>query len=236
MTGQGVFITGTDTAVGKTLVAGALLTALSRTKLNVCGFKPVAAGAHDDGHGPRNPDAELLMECSSPGASYQQVNPVLVEAAIAPHIGLEQEGRHFEMQAVVDAFEALTRRFDFVVVEGAGGWLVPLDNEQDMASLAARLDLPVILVVGVRLGCINHSLLTVEAIRSRGLRLAGWIGSCLEPDMPALPENLKTLDRVLGAPRLGLLPWLEQEGEVRKASEASLAFDSQQLCNTLIRD
>ncbi|MGI9264712.1 MAG: dethiobiotin synthase [Gammaproteobacteria bacterium] len=236
MAAQGIFVTGTDTAVGKTLVAGALLRALSKMELKACGFKPVAAGASDHGSGLRNPDAELLLECSSPGASYQEVNPILVEAAIAPHIGLEQEGRRFEMTTVTDAFQALASRFDFVVVEGAGGWLVPLDEKEDMASLAARLGLPVILVVGVRLGCISHSRLSVEAIRSRGLELAGWVGSCLEPDMPALPENLKTLDEVLDAPRLGLIPWLEQDDEVEKATGASLVFDHKQLRHAIIRD
>jgi dethiobiotin synthetase len=236
MAEKGVFVTGTDTAVGKTLVAGALLTAISAMGLRPCGFKPVAAGANGSADGLRNADAELLMECSSPGADYQQVNPVLVEAAIAPHIGLEQEGRHFEMQTVVDAFDSLSRLFDFLVVEGAGGWLVPLGGDENMADLAARLNIPVVLVVGVRLGCINHSLLTAEAIRSRGMRLAGWVGSCLEPDMPALPENIRTLDRVLSAPRLGLIPWLEQTGEAQRAIQASSVFDRDQLRDALITD
>lgn len=236
MARQGVFITGTDTAVGKTLTAGALLRSLSQMGVNACGFKPIAAGAHQSDDGMRNKDAELLMEFSSPGASYEQVNPVLVEAAIAPHIGLEQEGRRFEMESVIEAFDSLVGRFDFVVVEGAGGWLVPLGGEEDMASLAARLGLPVVLVVGVRLGCISHSLLTVEAIQSRGLHLAGWVGSCLDPDMPALPENLLTLDKVLTAPRLGLIPWLEQGDESGKATRASSVFDRQQLDHVLITD
>ena len=236
MARQGVFITGTDTAVGKTLTAGALLRSLSQMGVNACGFKPVAAGAHQSDGGMRNKDAELLMEFSSPGASYEQVNPILVEPAIAPHIGLEQEGRQFEMDRVIEAFDTLTGRFDFVVVEGAGGWLVPLGGEEDMASLAVRLGLPVVLVVGVRLGCISHSLLTVEAIQRRGLCFGGWVGSCLDPDMPALPENLRTLDKVLTAPRLGLIPWLEQGDEAGKVIRASSVFDRQQLDNVLITD
>jgi len=236
MARQGVFITGTDTAVGKTLTAGALLRSLSQMGINACGFKPIAAGAHQTDDGMRNKDAELLMEFSSPGASYEQVNPVLVEPAIAPHIALEQDGRQFEMDLVVEAFDTLTGRFDFVVVEGAGGWLVPLGGEEDMASLAVRLRLPVVLVVGVRLGCISHSLLTAEAIQSRGLPFAGWVGSCLDPCMPALPENLMTLDKVLPAPRLGLMPWLEQGDDAGKVIRASSVFDRQQLNQTLITD
>lgn len=236
MSDKGVFVTGTDTAVGKTIAACGMLAALARTGMNVCGFKPVAAGAESRVAGLRNPDAELLMHFSSGDLDYDEVNPVLVEAAIAPHIALEQEGRCFEMQVVRRAFDSLAGRHDFVVVEGAGGWLVPLGGATDMAGLAGELDLPVVLVVGVRLGCINHSLLSAEAIEARGLKLAGWIANCMEPDMPALVENLNTLEKALPGPRLAALPRLPEEDELGKAVRAASVFDAARLRAELITD
>ncbi len=217
----GVFVAGTDTGVGKTLVAAALVHALTATGRRVAPFKPVAAGAEPGPAGPRNDDAELLLEMAARDLPYARVNPVLADAAMAPHIALAWEGRRFERATVLDAWRALTEDADVVVAEGAGGWLVPLTDDYDMASLAADLGLPVLLVVGLRLGCLNHARLTAEAIAARGLTLAGWIGSTVDPAMPGLQENLATLESALSRPPLAVVPWLPDNTPRERAVAAS---------------
>jgi dethiobiotin synthetase len=216
-----VFVAGTDTGIGKTLVAAALVDALTAAGQRVAPFKPVAAGAETGPAGPRNEDAELLRELAGTDVPYGRVNPVLADAAMAPHIALAWEGRRFERATVLDTWRALTEDADVVVAEGAGGWLVPLTDDYDMASLAADLGLPVLLVVGLRLGCLNHARLTAEAIAARGLPLAGWVASTLDPAMPGLAENLATLASALSRPPLAVLPWLPGDTPRERAVAAS---------------
>ena len=218
---RGVFVTGTDTEVGKTLVAGALVHALAAAGLRVAGFKPVAAGADPTPDGPQNEDARLLARLSSVELPYDVVNPVLATAPMAPHIALARDGKGFDRSAVLAAFNRLGDAADWVVAEGAGGWLVPLTDDYDMADLAAELRLPVVLVVGLRLGCLNHARLTRLAIDARGLPFAGWIGSRIDPDFAGADENLSTLSHWLGAPPLSVIPRLDQRDPSDRAVAAS---------------
>jgi dethiobiotin synthetase len=231
-----VFVTGTDTGVGKTLVAGALIHALTTAGRRVAPFKPVAAGAETGPAGPRNDDAELLLELADTDLPYELVNPVLAGAAMAPHIALAWEGRRFERAAVLEAWGTLTHAADVVVAEGAGGWLVPLTDDYDMASLAVDLALPVLLVVGLRLGCLNHARLTAEGIAARGLPLAGWVASTVDPAMPGLEENLATLESALSRPPLAVLPWLPNNTPRERAVAASRRGLMDSLVGHLVTD
>lgn len=199
------FVTGTDTGVGKTLVSCGLLRALARQGKKVSGFKPVAAGCEADG---RNEDVERLLAASTQPLAREQVNPYCFIPPIAPHLAAAQAGTRIALAPIVSACQALAAQVDSVVVEGAGGFLVPLNESETLADLARALAFPVILVVGIRLGCLNHALLTAEAIAARGLTLAGWVANQMEPAMPAVQENLDTLRTRLAAPLLGVVPHL----------------------------
>jgi dethiobiotin synthetase len=199
---RGFFVTGTDTGVGKTRVACALLRALVRSGVRAVGMKPVAAGAVRDGEGLLNDDVAELCAASAGAAPRALVNPYCFEPAIAPHIAAARAGVAISVDKIVAAFDALASTFDRVVVEGAGGFCIPLGDEFDSAGLAARLGLPVILVVGLRLGCLNHALLTAQAISRCGLTLAGWVANQIDPDMEAVEENISSLERRLGSPLL----------------------------------
>lgn len=223
--GRGIFVTGTDTGVGKTLVACCLLEILGASGISTGAFKPVAAGARQTPEGWRNEDAEQLMAHSSVAFDYAQVNPVTLPDAIAPHIAAARVGVDLEIAPLLRAHRAIGRRAECVVTEGAGGWLVPLSRGKSMADLAAAIGSPVLLVVGLRLGCLNHTLLTVEAIRRRGLEFAGWIGNCLDPAMPERDANVATLDEAVEAPRLGLVPWIEAEDHASLVTRAIAAID-----------
>ncbi len=198
------FVTGTDTGVGKTLVACAILEAARRAGLKAIGMKPVAAGVDAAG---RNEDVERLMAASSVAAPRELVNPYCFAAPIAPHIAAEDEGRTIDEFEIMAAAAALTSQADLLVVEGVGGFRVPLGPELDSADLAASLNLPVILVVGLRLGCLNHALLTAEVVRARGLKLAGWIANRIDPAMERWQENVAALEARLEAPLLGTFPF-----------------------------
>jgi len=203
------FVAGTDTGVGKTRVTAALLLAARAYGLRSLGLKPVAAGCTPADGRLVNDDALLLQRCSSITLDYPAVNPVALEPAIAPHIAAGRIGielRAAELAGRVRAQEA--GGAELLLVEGAGGWLVPLGATETMADLAAALGYPVILVVGMRLGCLNHALLTAGAIRAAGLPLAGWVANCLTPEMDALEENIRTLELRLPALRLGTVPFL----------------------------
>lgn len=199
---HGYFVTGTDTGVGKTRAACALLRELVRSGVRAVGMKPVAAGAVRDAEGLLNEDVAAICAASAFVAPRALVNPYCFEPAIAPHIAAERAGVVINLDVIVAAFDALAATADAVVVEGAGGFCIPLGDERDSAGLAARLGLPVVLVVGVRLGCLNHALLTAEAVRARGLTLAGWIANCIDPAMAAVAENVSALAHRLGAPLL----------------------------------
>lgn len=207
-TGGGLFVTGTDTGVGKTLVAAALAAEGVARGLTTAVMKPVAAGCQAGHGGLRNEDALLLASESNVEADYDLINPVALEPAIAPHIAALEAGVDISFEPLDRAFRTLRRGADLIVVEGAGGFLVPLAPDHGMADLPVRWQLPVILVVGMRLGCLNHALLTAEAISSRGLQLAGWVANGIDAEFQRLEQNLATLDRMLGAPRLGWIPHL----------------------------
>ena len=197
------FVTGTDTEVGKTFASCALRHALRAQGRRAVGMKPVAAGTDADG---RNDDVEALIAASGIEAPRELVNPYLFAPAIAPHIAAAESGRTIDLDVIERSFVALRAHADALIVEGVGGFCVPLGPAIDSADLAQRLGLPVILVVGMRLGCINHALLTSQAIAARGLTLAGWIANCIDPSMSRFAENLAALDARIKAPRLGVIP------------------------------
>ncbi|MBS0428886.1 MAG: dethiobiotin synthase [Proteobacteria bacterium] len=208
---RGCFVTGTDTEVGKTRVSAGLLHWLAVRGLRCAGYKPVAAGIERLAGESVNEDVRLLHRESSVSLSMTEVGPCQLQAACAPHIAAELQGRTIERAALVAGACALAGRVDHLVVEGAGGFCVPLGQDFDTADLAGDLGLPVVLVVGLRLGCLNHALLSVEAIRARGLRLAGWVANTVDPSMLHPFANLRTLRALLGArgaPCLGVIPRL----------------------------
>ncbi|WP_320827634.1 dethiobiotin synthase [Reinekea sp.] len=203
------FITGTDTDVGKTHITEALLRAAQQRGLTTLGLKPLAAGAElIDGQW-SNDDARRLQAVSSLKLPYEQVNPVLLRAALAPHLAAEMEQRRLTVQSLAGFCRGtlMTHRAQLTLIEGAGGWRVPLNDRETLADLAIELNLEVILVVGMTLGCLNHALLTAEAIRRDGLQLAGWVANCLDPQMSSLEANIQTLAKRLPAPLLGTMPF-----------------------------
>ena len=204
------FIAGTDTDVRKTTVAAGLLHAARLSGLSTAAGKPVASGCDLTPKGLRNADAlALLAECSIP-LTYDQVNPVAFEPAIAPHLAAREAGVALTVQSLLTPMrQILDLQADFTLIEGAGGWRVPLADQDNLSDLAMALDLPVILVVGVRLGCINHALLTAEAIARDGLQLAGWVANIIDPKTSRLEENLATLAERIPAPCLGRVPKLK---------------------------
>ena len=209
MAKKAFFITGTDTNVGKTLIASGLLVAANNMGLTTAALKPVAAGCEKNDAGLRNSDALLLQSVITEPMAYEQINPIALAAAIAPHIAAQQEKRLLSADRLAGFCRGSLNQANVTLIEGAGGWRVPLNPSETLADLARILRLPVILVVGVRLGCINHALLTVEAIRNDGLTLAGWVANCVDADMPALQENIQSLAARIPAPCLGVVPWLE---------------------------
>ena len=202
------FVTGTDTGVGKTLATAALLRHLRESGVSVAGMKPIAAGVIAGLEGPANEDALMLQAESSVRHPYAVVNPWLFEPAIAPHIAAAESGVVIDAARIVAAHERLAAGADVVLAEGAGGFLVPLDSTRSCAELPALLGMDVILVVGLRLGCLNHAFLTTEAIAARRLKLAGWIGNSVDPAFARRDANLATLESRIAAPCLGIIPWM----------------------------
>ena len=202
---RGCFVTGTDTEIGKTLITTALLHACRQHGLSAVGMKPVAAGATSHDGRFLNDDVEAIVAASSVAAERTLVNPYLFNPPIAPHIAATEAGSSIDAKHVVACFNKLLTMADIVVVEGVGGFRVPLRGRFDTADLAVEIGLPVVLVVGMRLGCINHALLTTEAIRARGLGCIGWVANQIDPEMSRLQENLATLDALLDMPRLGFV-------------------------------
>jgi len=204
------FITGTDTDVGKTTVAAGLLQAARAAGLSTAAGKPVASGCEATPEGLRNADALALMAQCTVALSYEEINPVAFEPAIAPHIAAREAGVALTVQALLKPMQRiLNQQADFTLIEGAGGWRVPLSGQDSLSDVARGLGLPVILVVGVRLGCISHALLTAEAIARDGLQLAGWVANIIGPKTARLEENLATLAERLPAPCLGRVPKLK---------------------------
>jgi dethiobiotin synthetase len=204
----GYFITGTDTGVGKTVVTLGLMRRLQERGRRVVAMKPVASGCQRTARGLRNADALLLQQQGSLPLEYCEVNPCAFEPAIAPHLAAAEAGTRIGFDAIRTGFERLAAQADQVCVEGVGGWLVPLDEAQTVADLAAELGLGIILVVGIRLGCLNHALLTQAAILGAGLSLVGWVANQPAPGCERVDENIMALRSRLAAPLLGTVPFL----------------------------
>jgi dethiobiotin synthetase len=216
------FITGTDTACGKTLVANALLKAAAARGHSTLGLKPVAAGSYLRDGIQVNEDAWELLQNTTLGIDYAAINPITLREPMAPHIAAEREGRAFGAADLAAHCRPLLSQAEFAVVEGAGGWQVPLNESESMVDIATLLDIPVLLVVGMRLGCINHALLTAAAIRSAGLHLAGWIANHIDDDMAVANENVASLHARLEAPLVGRIPWMESANAVQAARHLDL--------------
>ncbi|WP_457788143.1 dethiobiotin synthase [Pseudomonas sp. PL-6] len=220
---QAYFVTGTDTEIGKTTIAAGLLHAARRRGLSTAAAKPVASGCAMTADGLRNDDAlALLGECSL-ALRYEEVNPLAFAPAIAPHLAAREAGVQLDVASLLGPVRAiLAKGADFSLVEGAGGWRVPLAGDENLSDLAVALGLPVILVVGVRLGCINHAVLSMEAIERDGLRLAGWVANVVDAQTSRLEENLATLAERLAAPCLGRVPRLAQASPAAVAAHLDL--------------
>ena len=217
-----LFVTGTDTGVGKTRIAVALCMAYAARRMRVAAMKPVASGCTRTPAGLRNEDAEALLGAMTLRAVYADVNPYAFEPAIAPYIAAMEAGCSIDFGLLDGCYERLCRQSDVTIVEGAGGWLAPLDGTRTFADLAVRWRLDVILVVGLRLGCLNHALLTAEAIEGRGLKLVGWVGNSVDPDFERREANTDTLRLRLAANCLGLIPY-SPGSSAREVSNALLS-------------
>lgn len=212
MARQTYFVTGTDTSVGKTLVSAALLCAARNLGKRTLAMKPIASGCDKTPEGLRNDDALMLQAAMTETLTYDQINPVALEPAIAPHVAAAQAGRQISVQRLVGFCRGLQLcPADLFLIEGAGGWRVPLNDRETYAGVPVALSVPVIMVVPLQLGCINHALLTAEAIRGDGLRLAGWVAN--RPTSAAMSNESESLEYLLshlGAPCLGVLPWADE--------------------------
>ena len=217
------FVTGTDTEIGKTLVSSAILYKLVESGQRACGMKPVAAGAELRDGKLHNDDADMLIAAGNVHLPQNITTPFMLREPAAPHIAAALEGVTIEAVPILAAYTEVLAASDAVVVEGVGGFRVPFNDTFDSADLAAQLNLPVILVVGMRLGCISHALLTVEAIVARGLVLAGWVANTADPDMRFFDENIEALAARIPAPLLGVVPRLEQATAANAAQFIDLA-------------
>lgn len=209
MNPKSFFVTGTDTGVGKTLVAAALTRALVARGLRVAVMKPVASGSDLTPQGLRNSDALTLMAAANVTAPYEVVNPYCFLPALSPHIAAREAGVAIDLALLRSRFDSLAAASDRVIVEGAGGWLAPISDTASMADLAAAFSLPVLMVVGLRLGCLNHALLTRESLTTRGVAFAGWVANAIDPHFERAAENLATLTARLGEPPLARVPFLD---------------------------
>lgn len=207
--GRGCFITGTDTGCGKTVTTLTIMAGLQSQGLRVAGMKPVASGCRRVSGRPLNEDAAQICAACSMEVDYDQVNPWALMEPIAPHISAERTGLEITLAPVTAAFAALSREADVVVVEGVGGWRVPLSAHLGMPDLATALALPVILVVGLKLGCLNHALLSAEAVVQDGCRLMGWIANHVDGDYDTGAETVQYLSRAIAAPLLGEIPYIQ---------------------------
>jgi dethiobiotin synthetase len=220
--GPGLFVTGTDTGCGKTEVSLGLMHWLQARGLEVLGMKPVASGCTVTDQGLRNSDALSLQRQASRPLPYDRVNPYAFAPPVAPHLAAEQAGVSIDLAVIRSAWQGLAEQADLVVVEGVGGWRVPLGPGLELADLVRALDLPVVLVVGLRLGCLNHALLSAEGILSSGARLLGWVANCADPDMLMAQQNITALAQRLPAPCLGRVPWLAHPEPETVAAAISL--------------
>jgi len=230
----GFFVTGTDTEVGKTLVSGALILKLRKQGKQAIGFKPVVAGTYQSTSGSiLNEDLETLRIASELAPGQLSLSPYVLDMPVAPHLAAVNKGITLDLKTIIQALDEIQKHSDCLVIEGAGGFLVPLNYDEDLGDLAQQINLPIILVIGMKLGCINHALLTQEAIKARGLKIAGWIANSLTNDeMPLLKENIATLEAKINAPFLGLIPSLPktlQKSHNSPYSIEALAFAAQHI-------
>ena len=202
------FVTGTDTGVGKTLITAAILHALAKTGLRVTGMKPIAAGAELIDGELWNEDVAMLAAASNTNLPRELTTPYLLREPAAPHIAAQLEHVSLDMQILLDCYKQIAQQSDCVIVEGVGGFCVPINDDVDTADLAVQLGLDVVMVVGLRLGCINHALLTAEAIKARGLNLVGWVANQIDVTMSHQQAILQALEQRLSAPLIGVVPWM----------------------------
>jgi len=228
---RGIFITGTDTDVGKTVVSCALVRGLRALGRRVAVMKPVASGATRTPHGLRNADALALMDAAGSELPYERVNPYCFEPPVSPHIAAKEAGIEVDTSRIKQDYDVLVAGSDWVVVEGAGGWFAPINNHQTMADLAWALSVPALLVVGLKLGCLNHAQLTRIGIEAHGVSFAGWVANGVDPAMARAAENLTALERLLGEPALAVighspaaLPQLVLEGVARQLEQRAVSF------------
>lgn len=212
----GCFVTGTDTGIGKTVVSAGLIRGFRNLGLRAAGMKPVAVGARLTINGLRNEDAEILLDASRLELAYEWVNPFCFAQPIAPHLAAIEMGVAISSAQVITSIQRLAEVAEAIVIEGVGGWKVPLGRHLDVAGLACALDLPVILVVGLRLGCLNHAVLTTESIQNTGCQLGGWVGNTVDAGMARWYKNIETLQRILPMPCLGILPHLLDPREAER--------------------
>lgn len=215
---QGYFITGTDTNVGKTFVTVALMRYFRQQGKTVLGMKPVASGCIVGQDGLRNEDALLLQRHASKQVDYHLINPYAFELPVSPHIAAQEVGQEVELSVIKKNYQVLKEQAELVLVEGIGGWLAPINQSADVADLAIFLQLPVILVVAIRLGCISHARLSYAAIKSSGIACAGWVANCTEESMLKRQENIETITQNVQAPLLGVMPY-SKEAAIVEGSE-----------------
>ncbi|HEY7964198.1 MAG TPA: dethiobiotin synthase [Steroidobacteraceae bacterium] len=231
MSARGIFVTGTDTDVGKTVVSCALVRGLRALGRRVAVMKPVASGAARTPYGLRNADALALIEAAGGDLPYERVNPYCFEPPVSPHIASKEAGIGVDTIRIKQDYDMLAAASDWVVVEGAGGWFAPINDHQTMADLAWALSIPALLVVGLKLGCLNHAQLTRIGIEAHGVTFAGWIANGVDPEMARAAENLAALERLLGEPALAVigyspaaLPQLVLEGVARQLEQRAVSF------------
>lgn len=217
------FVTGTDTDVGKTTISSGLLAKAVQQKLMTAAIKPIASGCTKTAQGLRNSDALTLLENTNLSLTYEEINPIAFLPAIAPHIAAQEQDIDLSVTTLYPYVKhVLLKKADFTLIEGAGGWRVPLNDTEYLSDLVKALALPVILVVGVRLGCVNHAVLTLETIQRDGLIVAGWIANIIDPQMARLDDNLQTLAKLIKVPCLGTVPHLTKLTATHVASYLSL--------------
>ena len=222
-------MTGTDTGVGKTTVCCHLLSAMAEQGLKTLALKPVASGAEKVGRTYKNDDALKLQAASTVRQSYAQVNPFCFKEPIAPHLAANKARKKLSVDALLKACEpTLKRKADCIIVEGAGGWQVPLNDHETLADFAKRLGYPVILVVGMRLGCLNHALMSIAQIEQAGLPIVGWFANCIDPEFEYLEENIETLQRWIPYDMLGRLEFTAKDTDIEDKDAPAEAIDSEE--------
>ncbi|MDH5219076.1 MAG: dethiobiotin synthase [Gammaproteobacteria bacterium] len=219
---QGYFITGTDTHIGKSIVSASLLHGASQRNLKAAGMKPVATGCLESKDGLRNEDAEMMIQYSTVDLPYELVNPYAFEPPVSPHLAAKHLNEEIRLDKIVESYQAIKEQADMVIVEGVGGWMVPINETELVEDIARAIGLPLLFVVGTRLGCINHALLTMERIKASGLPVAGWIANIMDRNIDFLPEVIDTLRLRIDAPLVGIIPPYRMINPERASEHLSL--------------